>query len=429
MGCGPSQAADDRTRVPEPRKGWEEGVKVKQTKPTRRHKAFCHARGAGVGRGDGGGRELGPRGPQPCRRAGRGARGGQLHGPLLNCCRSQDSAAAGLALRAFCGSRTFEGGPTPGHYRVEPCVPTAGGGDAQGRPGTCLLLRLPARRGMERWGGPGRNEVRDSSYAHHHQYSVNGTGKAPADVGATHSGENCRPQTEAELPKDTVSSPEGLGKQAQLGSLPGAIAESPPSLSERNRRINSALVTSGLIHNPQPPETRERQKSSDILEELIVQGIIQSHSKVFRHGESYDVMVNTTEMPLRKPPARLKKLKIKKEAKAFTMNDVEEKMWAVERRRKTKEEEIRKRLRSGRLLSPASPSDTTEPDGGKVPFAKGLHAVSSAVFEFEPSDQEGGKALKQEKSHPTSSNRNFTYEGFGMVESDMSYNQADDVFE
>ncbi|KAF0878067.1 STMD1 protein, partial [Crocuta crocuta] len=248
-----------------------------------------------------------------------------------------------------------------------------------------------------------------------------------ADVGATHSGENCRPQTEAELPKDTVSSPEGLGKQAQLGSLPGAIAESPPSLSERNRRRNSALVTSGLIHNPQPPETRERQKSSDILEELIVQGIIQSHSKVFRHGESYDV--NTTEMPLRKPPARLKKLKIKKEAKAFTMNDLEEKMWAVERRRKTKEEEIRKRLRSGRLLSPASPSDTTEPDGGKVPFAKGLHAVSSAVFEFEPSDQEGGKALKQKKSHPTSSNRNFTYEGFGMVESDMSYNQADDVFE
>lgn len=260
MGCGPSRAADDRTRVPEPRKGWEEGVKVKQTKPTRRHKAFCHARGAGAGRGDG--RELGPRGPQPCRRAGRGARGGQLHRP--NRSRGQDSAAAGLALRAFCGSRTFEGGPTPGHYRVEPCVPTAGGGDAQGRPGTCLLLRLPASgpfenylefedavealhlaepscfppedpgaqrrgrpcprlhslfggragarislsksllpvlfplsgnpsgdgegnlfpgRGMERWGGPGRNEVRDSSYAHHHQCSVNGTGKAPVQLG------------------------------------------------------------------------------------------------------------------------------------------------------------------------------------------------------------------------------------------------------
>lgn len=52
------------------------------------------------------------------------------------------------------------------------------------------------------------------------------------------------------------------------------------------------LVTGGLIHNPQAPETRERQKSSDILEELIGQGIIQSHSKVLRNGESYDVMAS-----------------------------------------------------------------------------------------------------------------------------------------
>lgn len=42
-------------------------------------------------------------------------------------------------------------------------------------------------------------------------------------------------------------------------------------------------------------------------------------------------------MPLRKPPARLKKLTIKKEAKAFTMNDLEEKMRAVESRRKVPE--------------------------------------------------------------------------------------------
>ncbi|XP_029798993.1 stathmin domain-containing protein 1 [Suricata suricatta] len=240
-----------------------------------------------------------------------------------------------------------------------------------------------------------------------------------ADVSVAHSGENCGPQTEAELPKDTGSNPEDLGKQAPLGSLPGAIAESSPSLSERNRRINSDLVTGGLIHKPQPPETRERQRSSDILEELIVQGIIQSHSKVFRHGESYDVMVNTTETPLRKPPARLKKLKIKKEAKSFTRKDLEEKMRAVERRRKTKEEEIRKRLRSDRLMSPAYHSATAEPDGGKVSFAKGLHSVSSAVFEFEPSDLHEGKPLKQ-KSHPASSDRNFNYEGFGVVESDMS---------
>lgn len=50
----------------------------------------------------------------------------------------------------------------------------------------------------------------------------------------------------------------------------------------------------GSIHKPQPLKTQERQKSSDILEELIVQGIIQSHSKVFKNGESYDVMASNS---------------------------------------------------------------------------------------------------------------------------------------
>lgn len=51
-------------------------------------------------------------------------------------------------------------------------------------------------------------------------------------------------------------------------------------------------VANGLTNKPQLPESWERPKSSDILEELIVQGIIQSRSKVFRNGESYDVMAS-----------------------------------------------------------------------------------------------------------------------------------------
>lgn len=43
--------------------------------------------------------------------------------------------------------------------------------------------------------------------------------------------------------------------------------------------------------------------------------------------------MNPTETPLRKPPARLKKLK-KEEFKVLTMKDLEEKMQAVEERRK-----------------------------------------------------------------------------------------------
>lgn len=49
------------------------------------------------------------------------------------------------------------------------------------------------------------------------------------------------------------------------------------------------------------------------------------------------LQVHVTEKPLRKPPARLKKLKIKKEVTDFTMKYIEEKMQAVEERRKVPE--------------------------------------------------------------------------------------------
>ncbi|XP_074253187.1 stathmin domain-containing protein 1 [Saimiri boliviensis] len=245
-----------------------------------------------------------------------------------------------------------------------------------------------------------------------------------ADVSVSHSGENCSPQMEAVLTKNTVDIAEGLG-QVQMGSLPGTILENSPSPSERNRRGNS--VTSGLINKPQPLEIRERQKSSDILEELIVQGIIQSHSKVLRNGESYDVMVNMTEKPLRKPPARLKKLKIKKQEKDFTMSDIEKKMEVAEECRKPKEEEIRKRLQSDRLLPSANHSDSAKLGGAEVAFAKGLQRVRWAGFE--PSDLQGGKPCqrKKSKSDATLSDRNDSDESFGVVESDMSYNQADNI--
>ena len=94
----------------------------------------------------------------------------------------------------------------------------------------------------------------------------------------------------------------------------------------------------------------------------------------------------------------------------------------------TKEEEIRKRLQSDRLPAPAHHSDSAELVGEDILFAKGLKTVSCA--EFEPSDLQEGKLLKRKKStsETTSDNRNYSYENIGVVESDMSYNQADDVF-
>ncbi|XP_004693342.1 PREDICTED: stathmin domain-containing protein 1 [Condylura cristata] len=250
--------------------------------------------------------------------------------------------------------------------------------------------------------------------------------KAGADV--TNSRKNCRPQTKAALGSDTVGSPEDLGTQDQLGSLPGTIPECSPCPSERNEKVNSDLVTNGLIHKSQPLENGERQKSSDILEELITQGIIQSHNKVFRNGESFDLNVSPTETPLRKPPARLEKLKLRKEVKLFTMKDTDEKMQVAEERRKIKEEEIRKRLHSDQLLPPTLHSDSAElrPE---APLAKGHTTVKSSGLESP--DLQEGKLLKWKKSQSeaTSNERNYNGEGIGvMVESDMSYNQADDIF-
>ena len=94
----------------------------------------------------------------------------------------------------------------------------------------------------------------------------------------------------------------------------------------------------------------------------------------------------------------------------------------------TKEEEIRKRLRSDRLLTPARHSDSADPCREEAPFAKGLDTMSSAVWN--PSDLREEKRLtrKKSKSDVNSDDRNQSYEGIGVVESDMSYNQADDVF-
>ncbi|MBZ3883218.1 Stathmin domain-containing protein 1 [Sciurus carolinensis] len=139
------------------------------------------------------------------------------------------------------------------------------------------------------------------------------------------------------------------------------------------------------------------------------------------------LQVDTTEKSLRKPPARLKKLKIKKEVKDFTMKDIEEKMQAAEERRKIKEEEIRKRLRSDRLLHAASHSDSTEMGGAEVPLVKGLQTTSAAAFE--PPVLQGGEPQKRKSnSEAVPIDGNYCFESFGVVESDMSYNQEDDIF-
>lgn len=79
-------------------------------------------------------------------------------------------------------------------------------------------------------------------------------------------------------------------------------------------------------------------------------------------------------------------------------------------------------------MPPAHHSDSADPGGAEVPFAKGPHPVSSAVFE--QWDLQGGKPLKRKKSKSdlTSNDRTYSSEGIGVVESDVFYNQEDDIF-
>ncbi|XP_040823582.1 stathmin domain-containing protein 1 [Ochotona curzoniae] len=250
-----------------------------------------------------------------------------------------------------------------------------------------------------------------------------------ADARKISSWESCSPQIEGALPRHTVNHAEDQEPQDQVGNIPGTLPESSPSPNERNRRRNSDLAINGLTNKPQALESGERPKSSDILEELIVQGIIQSRNKVFRNGESYDVMVDTAEKPLRKPPARLKKLKIKKAVKDLTMQDIHERMQAAEARRKTKEQQIRKRLRSERLWSPAGRTDSAQVGGAEVLFAKAHHISSASLEAPEPVLQRGEPVkTKQDPSETPSTDSNSNYASFGIVESDLSYNREEDIF-
>ncbi|XP_064410438.1 stathmin domain-containing protein 1 [Latimeria chalumnae] len=145
------------------------------------------------------------------------------------------------------------------------------------------------------------------------------------------------------------------------GNLPGVVPKRLKPLKEKvgplpsnEMNIDLPVNRSGL-NQKNRQDLRGRQNSTDILEELLMQGIIQSRSRIVRNGEAFDVMVETTEKPLRKPPARLEKLKSKKEKEnSVTIEDIENKMKAAEVRRKSKEEELKKRLRSERPMTVSS---------------------------------------------------------------------------
>ncbi|XP_041104460.1 stathmin domain-containing protein 1 [Polyodon spathula] len=245
--------------------------------------------------------------------------------------------------------------------------------------------------------------------------------------GKVYSKLDCGVRKESAASKRTTDS--GLGLDGEAVHLPGAV---PNKLSP----LRGGPV--GL-----PKDSKERQKSSDIMEELVKQGIIQSHPRLVRNGEAYDIMVESSEKQLKNPPLRLETLKTKKKRTPLTMEDIEKKMKSAEERRKTREEELNKRLRTKKPLNNTSQSsDETEPteatekgtqeaqssmqdkvlgmDKSVKNSEEGTHEVVSSIV-----DRGLDKTLERNEA-PVSSRNTDTECDSMAIEADITFNSPND---
>ncbi|XP_035536993.1 stathmin domain-containing protein 1 [Morone saxatilis] len=137
----------------------------------------------------------------------------------------------------------------------------------------------------------------------------------------------------------------------EIPVLPGAVPRKLPPLT--------------CVRESEAAQDGLRPKSSEILEELLNQGIIpvgQTRERGSGAGEAYSIMLDDREGVKRRPPARLESLKARKEQSLPSKEEIEEKIRLAEERRKLKEDELKTRLRnkSARVRGPAPTSRTEE---------------------------------------------------------------------
>ncbi|MEE6464886.1 hypothetical protein FKM82_006389 [Ascaphus truei] len=223
------------------------------------------------------------------------------------------------------------------------------------------------------------------------------------------------------LSKGTMDSGLGLEDEGAGERLPGAVTETFFHRGRQHRLKNDLPLLNSNHGNQQD---RERQKSSDILEELMTQGIIQRQTTFVKNGEAYDVLMDTSEKPLGKPPAKLEKLKTKKKKKkTLTREDIETKMKAAEERRKTKEEELKKRLRSDRPFPVTALQSIAESRGeGSLNPDEGQEDASTV-----PLETLGLDTLENVMTGPRQRSDEEVDE-IDAVESDFNYNNPSDQY-
>ncbi|XP_023118806.1 stathmin domain-containing protein 1 [Amphiprion ocellaris] len=157
----------------------------------------------------------------------------------------------------------------------------------------------------------------------------------------------------------------------EITRLPGEVSTQLPPLtsdtvrdSEVNRIAQDCLLQ-------RDSTVQERPKSSEILEELLNQGIIpvgQSREKSSGPPEAYSIMLDDRDGVKRRPPARLESLKAKKAQSLHSREEIDEKMRLAEERRKSREDELKVRLRtkSARVRGPAPISSVGEDEDASL---------------------------------------------------------------
>ncbi|XP_008305016.1 stathmin domain-containing protein 1 [Stegastes partitus] len=166
----------------------------------------------------------------------------------------------------------------------------------------------------------------------------------------------------------------------EIPVLPGAVSTKLlPLTSETVRESEANRITQDCLLR-RDSTVQERPKSSEILEELLNQGIIsvgQSREKGSGAPEAYSIMLDDREGVRRRPPARLESLKAKKTQSLRSREEIDEKMRLAEERRKVQEDELKTRLRtkSARVRGPALVSSVEEDEDASLTPVEPLRSL------------------------------------------------------
>ncbi|XP_051949492.1 stathmin domain-containing protein 1-like [Xyrauchen texanus] len=149
---------------------------------------------------------------------------------------------------------------------------------------------------------------------------------------------------------------ETMGFVAQEGSRGDSAISKITTDSGVSLDARELTVLPGTVPRLLPPlqaqspgraqQSQDRPESSEILEQLHIQGIIPAQQIQGCSGESYNIMMDDTGKPRSRPPARLESLKTRKEQEVTRKEDIEMKMKQVEERKKEREEDLKHRLRT-----------------------------------------------------------------------------------